>query len=291
LQNLLNNFRIAFSILLASVFFPYTTADAAGLTSPFEAEAARAITTYSALPSAASAPNTPDSSGKNRYLGGVTPHHDVALAMIVRFYERIASPEAKRVWLFSPDHFHRARKPAAFCDGDWALASGTLKADKEACEALRKLKIAEANHSWFGAEHGITLHVPLIAHYFPNAAVVPMVLNPRIPDLGLLILRNKILELMRDDDIVILSMDLSHYKTPEGMAAEDEKTLLALENLASGATGRLDVDARRAASLVLRLLQDRGATRGVVLEHTDSSALLGRRIESGTSYATIIYRQ
>jgi hypothetical protein len=37
------------------------------------------------------------------------------------------------------------------------------------------------------------------------------------------------------------------------------------------------------------LFRDLGIKEGTVLEHSDSSRILGRRIESGTSYATIIY--
>jgi AmmeMemoRadiSam system protein B len=108
--------------------------------------------------------------------------------------------------------------------------------------------------------------------------------------MGLLILRKKIMELSGPDDVVILSMDLSHYKTPEAMAAEDEKTLEVLRAMKPLATRTLDVDARRAAALVLTLFKDMGARRGEILERTDSSAILGRRVESGTSYATIVYR-
>jgi hypothetical protein len=61
-------------------------------------------------------------------------------------------------------------------------------------------------------------------------------------------------------------------------------------NLKSHATPDIDADARRAASLVLSLFRDMGAERGELLEHMDSSALLGERTESGTSYATIVYR-
>jgi AmmeMemoRadiSam system protein B len=283
--------------LLASVFSLVAAdaadaADAAKLRSPFEAEVGRAIAEFSSTsPASSASPASPSGgSGKEtRILGGITPHHNLALGMILRFYERVASPETRRVWLLSPDHFRRARKSAVICDGDWALASGTLRADREACEALASLSIAEADADIFKLEHGITLHIPLIARYFPNAEVVPMVLNPRAPDIALLVLRNKIREIMRDDDVIILSMDLSHYKTPEGMAAEDAKTLPVLETLAHNATRGLDVDAGRAAFLVLSLFKDMGATRGTVLEHTDSSALLGRRVESGTSYATMIY--
>ncbi|MDR1977884.1 MAG: hypothetical protein LBQ42_04040 [Synergistaceae bacterium] len=74
------------------------------------------------------------------------------------------------------------------------------------------------------------------------------------------------------------------------MAREDERTLAALTELRPFAASVIDVDARRAATLVLTLFRDMGATKGEILEHTDSSALLGKRVESETSYATVIYR-
>jgi AmmeMemoRadiSam system protein B len=274
-------------LLSASLFFCLFlcgNAAAAGLRSPFEARIERAVAARPAPPDAQG------SSGKARYLGGIAPHHDIALDMTVRFYERIASREARRVWLFSPDHFHKARKLAAFCDADWALAARILEADEEALGVLQTLEIAEANAGLFGAEHGITLHVPLVARYFPNASIVPMVLNRNISDMGLLVLRHAIRSIIGDADIVILSMDLSHYKPPEATAREDRRTLAALTNLESFAARAIDADARRAASLVLALFRDMGATRGEMLEHTDSSAILGERTESGTSYATVVYR-
>jgi AmmeMemoRadiSam system protein B len=310
-------FKLALPLLAASVlFFAGFPADIAGLApddpapsylrSPFERIVELAVRSYSGQ-GAKDAQNTEyDKNAENdkrspRVLGGIAPHHDLALPMIVRFYDRLASSSRQgrdvgRVWLFSPDHFHRVRHLAAICDEDWALSSGTLEADGEACGALGAMRDVEANSGAkitkiFGAEHGITLHIPLIARYFPNARVVPILVNPKAPDIGLLILRNKILELFRDGDIIILSMDLSHYKTPEAMAVEDSRTLPVLENLHFLAAGGLDVDARRAAALVLMLFKDMGAGRGEILERMDSSDILGRRVESGTSYATAVYSQ
>lgn len=224
-----------------------------------------------------------------RILGGITPHHDLAMEMIVRFYERMASAETRRVWLLSPDHFKRAKNYAAVCGEDWIAAGRTIRADPLAKNGFGGLKIVELNSRLFKSEHGITIHIPFIARAFPNAAVVPMVLKSNIPDTAILMLKNFMLREMSDGDVIILSMDLSHYKTPEGMAAEDEKTLAALSSLRFMETGSLDVDAGRAASLVLRLFKELGAERGAIMEHTDSSKILGYRVESGTSYATIIY--
>jgi AmmeMemoRadiSam system protein B len=224
-----------------------------------------------------------------RILGGITPHHGLAMDMIVRFYERIASREARRVWLLSPDHFRRAGNYAAVCDEDWRTADRVLEADAVAKSGFSGMGVVETNARLFAGEHGITLHIPLIARFFPNAAVVPMVLKSNIPDVALLMLKNYMLSVMGEGDAIILSMDLSHYKTPEGMALEDERTLEVLTNLEALKTDGLDVDARRTASLVLRLFRELGAKKGVVMEHADSSDISGHRVESGTSYATIVF--
>ncbi|MDD2454379.1 MAG: AmmeMemoRadiSam system protein B [Synergistaceae bacterium] len=226
-----------------------------------------------------------------RVKGGITPHHDVALGMIHRFYERIGSAEVRRVWLFSPDHFRRARTFAALSPGDWHISERILEADREACRVLASLSVAEADEALFRHEHGITIHIPLVARFFPNASVVPMVIGAKTPDLALIILKNAIRDLVRDGDAIILSMDLSHYKPPEAMAAEDRKTLEVLTKLRPYGTRDIDVDARRAAALVLMLFRDLGIKEGTVLEHSDSSRILGRRIESGTSYATILFAE
>jgi AmmeMemoRadiSam system protein B len=260
-------------------------ADAEKLRSPFEKKAEKAMRS--------APPDTPRTQAPNRLLGGIAPHHDLALPMIVRFYQRLTESlgegqEVRRVWLFAPDHFRRVRGLAAVCDLDWALSTGTLETDEEARKALEGVAEA-AGETIFAPEHGITIHIPLIARYFPGARVVPVLLNPKIPDVGLIILRNKILELFRGGDVVILSMDLSHYKTPEAMAVEDEKTLPALTQLRFRATDGLDVDARRAAALALMLFKALGVKEGQVLERMDTSDILGRRLKSGTSYATVVY--
>jgi AmmeMemoRadiSam system protein B len=224
-----------------------------------------------------------------RITGGIVPHHDLALGMIQRFYDHLGSPDVRRVWLLSPDHFRRARTYSALCPDDWQTPERILRADREACEALASLSVAGADGTLFRREHGITIHIPFIARHFPNASVVPLVIGARTPDLALIILKNALMDLLRDGDAIILSMDLSHYKSPEAMAAEDRKTLDVLEGLRPAETKAIDVDARRAAALVLMLFREFGIEKGIVLEHADSSSILGRRVESGTSYAAILY--
>ena len=278
-------FFAAFCLALFSFAFRATTV-AAAMTSPFERDVARAV--GFARAGAETAADT-----ESRILGGITPHHGLALPMMARFYERISSgsdsKKILRVWLLSPDHFKRAKNYAVVCGGDWQTAGRTLEADVAAKNGFGRMGVVDTDAGLFAEEHGITIHIPFIARYFPNAAVVPMVLKSDIPDIVLLMLKNYMIGEMRESDMIILSMDLSHYKTPEAMAEEDGRSLEVLTNIEPMRTDHLDIDARRAASLVLRLFRELGAERGIIMERMDTSDILGYRVESGTSYATIVY--
>jgi AmmeMemoRadiSam system protein B len=224
-------------------------------------------------------------------LGGIVPHHDIAVDIMARFYNKLSrKSEVKRVYLLSPDHFRRARNWAAVCDIDWTTDSRTLCADTDAISELQSLKIVEVRSDMFRGEHGITVHIPLVARYFGDAKVVPLVLRPDIPDVALLMLREKLKTIAGSGDLIILSMDFSHYKTPEAMASEDIRSIEVLTKMNIPGLMGLDIDARRAAALTTLMFKDRGAKRGELLERSDSSVILGRRVESGTSYATFLYR-
>ena len=258
------------------------------MTSPFEGTVARAV-------EQARADGEAEADAGGRILGGIAPHHGLALCMMVRFYEQIAShsdsKKISRVWLLSPDHFKGAKNYAVVCGDDWRTAGRILEADAAAKSGFSGMGIVGADAGLFSAEHGITIHIPLIARYFPNATVVPMVLKSNISDVALLMLKNYMLGAMEETDVIILSMDLSHYKTPEEMKKEDERTLEVLTNLEPMRTDHLDIDARRAAALVLRLFKELGAERGDIMERMDTTDILGYRVESGTSYATIVYME
>jgi AmmeMemoRadiSam system protein B len=266
-------------LLALAIFLPLPSSADGALRSPYDAAMSEAFSGFSR------------SVGDRAVVGGVVPHHDIAVGMMMRFYDRFPREVVRRVFLFAPDHFRRARRWAAVCPDDWDVSGGVLRADGDAVDFLRAMDIVEARSDLFASEHGITAHIPLLAGFFPGASVVPIVLRPDIPDVALLSLRAALGKILRDGDVVILSADLSHYKTPEEMAAEDRRTIKVLTRIWPAATGSIDIDARRAASLVMLLARDMGAVSGELVERADSSSILGKKVESGTSYATIIYRK
>ena len=232
-----------------------------------------------------------------RIVGGIAPHHDVAGAMILRFYATLKASglSPKRVVLIAPDHYRAGRSAVTVCGADWETASGTLRADAAAVGAIARSGAAARDDRIFVREHGVTTHLPLIRQTFPDATVVPIVVRTSASDMQLLVLRKILLPFLRDGGLVLLSMDLSHGKPPRRAATEDERTLPTLLRGDGSALKGCDIDSPRGAALFLAIVRDLGSLprerneRGVVLDHTDSGVIRNRPEESCTSYATMLF--
>ena len=224
-------------------------------------------------------------------LGGVTPHHDLAAGMILRFYRALAAanPSPRRVILLSPDHFRGGPGPVTLCGEAWNTPFGPLRGDREGAELLLRSGLALRRDGLFPREHGVTIHLPLIRLFFPDASVLLLVLRDHASDLQLLGLRQLLLSHLEEGDLVLLSMDLSHHKLPAQAEEEDRRTLPALERMASGSLKGLDLDCPRGAALFLGLMRERGAARGILGERTHSGNLNGDLRVPCTTYATLFY--
>ena len=230
---------------------------------------------------------------EGRIWGGVAPHHDRAGELLVRFYEtlRRSGPSPRRILLLAPDHWRAGRGALTFCGASWETSRGLVPADVEAVTALHALGIVGRNDELFLREHGVTVHLPLLAAFFPGVPVLPLVVRSSVSDLELLALRKALVPLLEAGGLVLLSMDLSHGKSSAEALRQDRRTLSVLTELRSGALRGLDLDCPRGSALFLSLVKDLGARRGVVLEHTTSALLEGNgnAPSPGTSYATLLF--
>lgn len=224
-------------------------------------------------------------------VGGIVPHHDVAGAMILRFYAtlKVSGLSPKRVVLIAPDHYRAGRSAVTVCGADWEIASGTLRADADAVGAVVRSGAATRDDRIFVREHGVTTHLPLLQGAFPDATVLPVVVRTSASDMQLLVLRKTLTPFLRDGGLVILSMDLSHYKSPADAARDDARTLPVLARMDATSLHGLDIDTPRGAALFLAIVRDLGSPRGVVLDHSDSGLIRSRPDEPCTSYATMLF--
>lgn len=226
-------------------------------------------------------------------VGGVAPHHTLAVRTIENFYEKIAASGQKvhRVWLLAPDHFRRSRASVTTATADWETNTHTLETDPEGTAALFATGLARDDPFMLEREHAVTVHISALTHYFPKARVIPVVPHWRTPAHVLSLIEKALLRNYRPGDLFILSMDFSHGKTTDESAAQDEKSIAAIKALDWQCASRLDVDAGNACALLLKIAGELGVNETEVLERTDSFALSGENPDSCTSYASILFKK
>lgn len=230
---------------------------------------------------------------KGTIVGGVVPHHSLALRTIEGFYEKIvrSGQKVRRVWLLAPDHFRRGRASVTTTTADWETNAHALETDPEGAAALIGTGLANDDPFMLEREHAVTIHISAITHYFPKARVIPVVPHWRAPVYALILLEKALVRDYRPGDLIILSMDFSHGKTPKQASLEDDRSIAAIEAFDWQRAHKLDIDAGSACALLLKIARGLGASGAEVLERTDSFALSGENEDSCTSYASILFRK
>ncbi|MBQ9564787.1 MAG: AmmeMemoRadiSam system protein B [Synergistaceae bacterium] len=208
--------------------------------------------------------------------GALSPHHGVAGALIDRLYAQIQAivPHPRRVIVIGPDHFRRAKHNIVIGASDWGTRN-VLRGDAEGAELSHLFRQDEVARR----DHCVTEHIPRIAKFFPEASVLSIIVKPAATDLQVLRACQRLEALLREgDSVVILSMDLSHYKPREQSDAEDEKSLELIRDFQFSKLNNADIDCPRGARLFLMLMQRLGLTHATLLERSNSADFLGSKL-------------
>ena len=219
--------------------------------------------------------------------GALSPHHGVAGALIDRLYARLQAivPNPRRVIVIGPDHFRRAKRNIVTGASDWGTVN-VLRGDSEGASLSHLPRQDEVAHR----DHCVTEHIPRIAKFFPGASVMSVIVKPYATDMQVLRACRALEALMRDGGgIVILSMDLSHYKPREESDAEDERSLAIIRGFRLNELSGADVDCPRGARLFLMLMRRLGLTEAALLERSNSAGFVKGSSDSTTGHATMLF--
>lgn len=226
--------------------------------------------------------------GAHRVVGALSPHHDVAGALIDRLYARLGeeAPRPARVVVIGPDHFGRAKGNIVIGASDLRGRGGSVRGDEEG--ASRLAGVVRRQDDVARQDHCILEHVPRIRATFGDVPVLSVIVSSRATDLQILQVGRALSGLLRDGGVVILSMDLSHYKARAASDAEDARSLDALLAFRIHELGELDIDCPRGARLFLKLMRSLGDTKATLLERGNSSDVL-RDATRTTGWATALF--
>lgn len=223
--------------------------------------------------------------------GGVVPHHLLAGYMIADFFHILSLQDINRVIILGPNHYNKGPRIAT-SRYSWETAFGILEVDGEFVGKLIQRGIAQTSEEFMPEEHSIAGLIPYIKFYLPEVKIVPLIFHSDITEgearnLGEFLGKN-----LNEKDVIVASVDFSHYLPISAAQEKDEETIKAIKEFNISALfkmGNDHLDSPASIGTLLQAMKHLDAEELVILHHSNSGIILGRGVPETTSYFTIVF--
>ncbi|MBI4719442.1 MAG: AmmeMemoRadiSam system protein B [Planctomycetes bacterium] len=249
-------------------------------------------------------------------LGGLVPHAGWTYSgrVAAQVFSALAakrSPEV--VVLLGGVHRSRGREAALFADGRWETPLGPLLVDARLAERiLGQTNLIIDDPYAHESEHSLEVQAPIVAHLFPGAKILPLMVppTPRAGEVGEAVGRT--LQAYDYDAVVVGTTDLTHYGPhygfmPQGVGTKANAWAMQVNDrrfvdlvcklrgdaLVAEAMEHKNACSSGAAAATVAAVRKLGATGGILLQHTTSSRVVAERggaePEDSVGYAGIVF--
>ena len=258
-------------------------------------------------------PETPDI-----ITAGIVPHAGWVFSGDIcgMFFNALKSKQNVDTFiLFGANHSVNSHNHMIYSDGSWATPLGVIDIDEELASELLDtadglLLNSRQGHS---NEHSLEVIVPFIQYQFPEAKIVPIMVQPidSAPRIGA-IAADVIARLNKKNVIAVGSTDLSHYgpsyyNTSMGTGREalqwakntNDKYMIDIicsmkyDQVVNVAETYKNACGAGAIAATTKFASDRGSSKGVLLKQTCSSevyeAKFGQSDMNSVGYASIVF--
>ncbi|MBF0618592.1 MAG: AmmeMemoRadiSam system protein B [Candidatus Omnitrophica bacterium] len=234
----------------------------------------------------------------------VSPHAGYVFSAPVAAYgfkAAAANKKVSTVIILAPSHHISFKGAAVWSEGGFETPLGVAAVDTALAQ---KILAADKRFSFRQdvftgipgrAENSVETQIPLIQKVFPEAKIVPVILGfPPEPD----VLKSMAQALAlavgdRDDVLVDVSVDQSHFHSDKEARAIDQVGLNAIEAMDIDALwqghqdGRMEVDGFHVVATAMMYAKARGFNKAKVLRHA-TSADVTKDLSSVVGYASIM---
>ena len=220
----------------------------------------------------------------NAELAVVMPHHDLVKDVRRDFFKKLSSAsKPQTIILVSVNHFNTGSGDIITSDQDWLVANGEKKINANTA-VINKLKdsgLLKIEPAAFLNEHGIKNLLGEIKEFFPNSALVPLMIKEPAKPLDIKKLAEA-LELNCSNCGLIASVDMSHYQPAHLAEIHDAKTIGSLATLDEEQIWQSEVDSNAALALLISLAKNKNLNHFNLFAHTNSG-LLAKNLEAETT--------
>jgi AmmeMemoRadiSam system protein B len=169
----------------------------------------------------------------------VVPHagYRYSAATAAHAYKRVLGKKPARVILVGCSHHYRISKCSVITRGTWQTPAGDIPID----EAFADRIVAEFGNSTLeahGPEHSLEVQLPFLRAVLKQAPIVPVLFgspcSPWHAEMGA-----RLAEMTSDNDLMVVSTDLSHYLTESEANTIDHRSIdtLLMQNWKTYAEG------------------------------------------------------
>lgn len=141
----------------------------------------------------------------------VVPHagFDFTAAIAGKAWGAVRDQRFDRVVVLAPSHRHRVEGAYLPAEGGYLTPLGPLRVDEEALAVLERPPLLTRRATPYDGENSVELLLPWIAHLWPNAKVLPVLVG-RIDETELEGLTQALRDVLDDRTLLAVSSDFAH---------------------------------------------------------------------------------
>lgn len=221
---------------------------------------------------------------------GVVPHHLVAADLIAGFFKSLEG-QYDTVIILAPDH-NGGNGEAVVSRLGWSVGTGVIKCDTDLLSKITSIKGIQfvTDDNRLQNDHSASNLIPYVHYYLPKAEVVPILLSNKIVYTEAEHFATQLYKIVSGKKcLVMFSIDFSHYLTPLNALQHDKVIRQAITDCNLLKISNMDnsyLDCPPALEIFLAYTKAAGG-KLQILENTDASKLMNRKIAQTTSYFII----
>lgn len=225
-----------------------------------------------------------------RVVAGIVPHHLLVAPLMSAWFSHVRPQSAPgTVVIIGPDHENAGVGPVTTTARTFSTATGTIDADAARISALRRDDLAAIDDRLLAKENSVGAVIPLVRTAWPQAKVLPLLVRGNAPAADMQRLAAWLNRTLDEHDLVIASVDFSHYKNLAETRADDAVSIPAVMSGDPARVEHIAADSPLSLMAVLAYARMRGATPQKLV-HTNSAEFEKQAAASSmTSYLTAYF--
>lgn len=229
----------------------------------------------------------------SKITGGVVPHHLLAEPIIDDFFRHLSSQKPQTIILLGPNHAEKGSAKVLTSLGNWSTPSGLIFPNEKLINQLLERNLAKQNESVLIQDHALTNIAPFIKKYLPGAQIVPLLLSHDLTQGESEVLASNIAALSDKNDIIVASVDFSHYLSLLTSQEKDKISLATIKNFDYPTLFGMNndyLDSPPSIGILLYIMQKRGVGEMQLLNHSNSALIQKSNEDYTTSYFTLLFK-